>query len=76
MVTYQSGFKCIVGSSLVVQWLGLCASTAGGSGLIPDRGTEILQATQCGHKRKNKKNISLLFVYLRIYSLANEIWGD
>ena len=35
VVTYQSGFKYIVRTSLAVQWLGLCASTAGGSGLIP-----------------------------------------
>ena len=41
--------------SLAVQWLGLCASTAGGMGLIPGQGTEILQATQHGQKQKKKK---------------------
>ena len=77
VVTYQSGFKCIVRTSLVVQWLALCVSTAGGSGLIPRQGTRILQATQCGHKRKKeKKSKSSLFVYLRIYSVANEILGN
>ena len=33
-------------NSLGVQWLGLHAFTAGGTGLIPGQGTEILQATQ------------------------------
>ena len=37
-----------LGNSLVVQWLGLCASTAGGTGLIPGQGTKILQAAQRG----------------------------
>ena len=31
-----------MGNSLAVQWLGLCASTAGGTGSIPGRGTKIL----------------------------------
>ena len=33
-------------NSLVVQWLGLRASTAGGTGSIPGWGTNILQAVQ------------------------------
>ena len=33
-----------VGSSPVVQWLGLYASTEGGTGLIPGPGTKISQA--------------------------------
>ena len=33
----------ITGTSPVVQWLGLCASTAGGPGLIPGWGTKILK---------------------------------
>ena len=32
------------GTSLVVQWLGLRASTAGGTGSIPGQGTKIPQA--------------------------------
>ena len=32
------------GNSLVVQWLGLCAFTAEGTGLIPGQRTEIPQA--------------------------------
>ena len=36
----------------MVQSLGLHASTAGGLGSIPGRGTKILQATQRGQKIK------------------------
>ena len=43
------------GNSLVVQWLGLRAFTAEGPGSIPDRGTKILQATQCSQKKRKKK---------------------
>ena len=32
-------------TSLVVQWLGLCTSTAKGTGLIPGGGTKIPYAT-------------------------------
>ena len=40
------------GTSLGVQWLGLHASTAGGTGSIPGRGTEILQAMLYGEKKR------------------------
>ena len=43
-----------VGTSLVVQRLRLCASTAGGLGSIPDQGTKILHAAQNGQKVINK----------------------
>ena len=39
-------------ASLVVQWLGLHASTAGGTGSIPGWGTKILHAEQSGQKKK------------------------
>ena len=39
------------GTSLAVQWLRLCASTAGGTGLIPGQGSEVPHATQCRHKK-------------------------
>ena len=42
-------------NSLVVQWLGLRASTAEGRGLIPGWGTKIPQAAWCGQKKKKKK---------------------
>ena len=43
---------------LVVQWLGLCASTTGGGGLIPHLGTKILHAALRVQKiiTDNKKN--------------------
>ena len=46
--------KEILGNSLVVQWLGLHASTAGAPGSIPGQGTKIPQAT-AWPKIKNKK---------------------
>ena len=45
----------IVGTSLVVQWLGLCASTARGMGSIPGPGTKIPQAARCSQKKLRKK---------------------
>ena len=44
--------KPIIGNYLTVQWLGLHASTAGGTGLIPDQGTKIPHAMRCGQKKK------------------------
>ena len=43
-------------TSLVVQWLGLHASTTGDGGSVPDLGTKILHAVWCG---QNKTNIKL-----------------
>ena len=44
----------MLGNSLVVQWLGLCASTAGGASSIPGQGTKILQTVWCGQKKEIK----------------------
>ena len=41
----------IVGDSPVTQWLGLHASSAEGLGLIPGKGTKILQAERRGQKK-------------------------
>ena len=38
----------------MIQWVRLHASTAGGVGLIPGRGTEIPHPAQCGQKKKKK----------------------
>ena len=43
------------GTPLEVQWLGLCASTAGGTGSIPGRKTKIPHAAWCGRKKKKKQ---------------------
>ena len=45
-----------LGTSLAVQCLRVCASTARGTGPIPGRGTKILLATWCGQKKKKKKD--------------------
>ena len=42
------------GTSLAVQWLGLRASSAGGTGAIPGWGTKIPHAMGRGHKNKVK----------------------
>ena len=43
------------GTSLVVQWLRLLASTAGDTGSIPGPGTKIPYAMQCSQKKKKKR---------------------
>ena len=50
--------KMIWGTSLAVQCLRLCASTAGGVGWIPGRGTKILRAGQHNQKKKKKKDVA------------------
>ena len=42
-----------LGNSLVVQWLGLHASTAGGMDSIPSRGTKFPQVSGPSQKKKN-----------------------
>ena len=48
---FKKHFKSF-GNTLGVQWLGLRASTAGGTGSIPGVGTRILHVT----RRSQKKN--------------------
>ena len=43
-----------MGNSLVVQWLELCSSTVGGSGLIPNQRTKILPAKWHDWKQKRR----------------------
>ena len=66
-----AGKGSMQGDSLVVQWLGLGTFTAKGQGSIPDQGTKIPQATQCGKKKKKKKkNIYIyIYIYIHIYSI-------
>ena len=42
--------RIVVGTSLVVQWLRLGASTAGGMGSIPGQGTKIPHASRRSQK--------------------------
>ena len=44
-----------MGTSLVVQWLRLHASTAGGGGSIPGQGTKIPHALGTGQKKKRRE---------------------
>ena len=46
--------KCPTENFLAVQWLGLHASSAGGIGSIPGRGSKILHAAWFGQKKKKK----------------------
>ena len=50
-----------MGTSLVVQWLRLHASTAGGGGSIPGQGTKIPHALGHGQKKKKKRREVYLF---------------
>ena len=47
----------ILGTFLVVQWLGLWPSTTGVMHLIPGQGTKIMHAAWCGKKKKRKKKL-------------------
>ena len=47
------------GTSLVVQWLRLYASTAGDTGLIPGWETKILHAMLC-HRKKKKDSKGII----------------
>ena len=47
---------------MAVLLLRLCASTAGGTGLIPDQGTKILHAAQHG-KKKTKEEEDTVHIY-------------
>ena len=59
-------FKIGVRISLVVRWLGLLVSTAGGAGLIPGWGIKTLHATQ-HHQKINRSQ------YAGIWSPFNKI---
>ena len=60
--------KLILGTSLVIQWLRLYASTSGGTGSIPGQGTEIPCAVwhgQNNNSNKKNENLSLRFCPLK-----------
>ena len=64
-----------LGNSSVVQWLGIHASTAGGPGLIPGRGTKLPQATW--YAPLQRKGGQSVFYFLSNVALpeARGIWG-
>jgi hypothetical protein len=49
----------VLGTSLVVQWLILCASTEWGMGSIPGQGTKIPHAVRHGKKMEKKLKIKI-----------------
>ena len=49
-----------MGNSLMVQWLGLGAFMAEGTGSIPDQGTKILHSAPHGWGKKKKKKLKCL----------------
>ena len=57
------------GTSLVVQWLRLHASNAGGMGSIPGQGTKIPQAMQCGQKIKERKKENQATLWEKIFAV-------
>ena len=57
-----------MGNSLAVQWLGLHISTAGGTGLIPGRGTKVLHATWCGQTPPPQNSGIMWYIYTVEYN--------
>ena len=47
----------------MVQWLGLCVSTAGGTGSIPGWGTKISHAARSGQKIGGEKFFAVFCAY-------------
>ena len=64
------------GNSLVVQQLGLCAFTAGGTGSIPGQGTENPQAVWCGREQTQKWKTEAKNLLWKFYSLLkfHSLW--
>ena len=79
MTRIQLCFKvsCNV-TSLVIQWLGLHASTAGGKGSIPGRGPKIPQAGRHGKKKKKKKNDKIFYATVdqHIFETGNRCYSS
>ena len=62
MITFRS--KRTSGTSLVVQWLRLPASTVGDAGSVPDVGSKILHVTYWQSKKKKKTPNKRLALFL------------
>ena len=55
--------KTAVGTSLVVQWLRLRASNAGGAGSIPGWGTTVPHAVRLGPPKKIFKKMQYIWTF-------------
>ena len=65
----RSSYKDVFsGTSLLVQWLGLWASTAGGPDSTPGQGTKIAQAMQYGKKKQDRLFYAKAWITCRIKS--------
>lgn len=50
------------GTSLVIQWLRLCTSTKGGTGLFHNQGTKMPHALWCDQKKKSKNYAHRMYI--------------
>ena len=50
-----------LGNSLAVQSLGFCAPPAKDTGLIPAKGTKILQTSRCSQKNPKRHTVGLMY---------------
>ena len=71
---YQNQNQTKPGTSLAVQWIRLCATIAGGTGLIPGWGTKILHAARYNQKKKKNLGASLVAQWLRICLPMQGTW--
>ena len=64
-IEWLNGYKNkTCGTSLVVQWLRLCTSNAGGTVSFPVSGTKMPHASWCGHLHPKKKQDPYIY-YLK-----------
>ena len=71
-----NGLKKHLGTSLVVQWLGLHASPVGSKGSVPGRGTMIPQAEQQGpppKKNRRVKETARKFIKTQVLGLIQRV---
>ena len=57
---HLSSVQSVAGTSLTVQWIGFCASTAGSTGLILCQGAKILQIVDLPPKKCGQFNHKVL----------------
>ena len=64
------------GTSLAVQWLRLCASTAEGAGSIPGLETKIPHARQHDQKKKKENHWTIMEADYTAEAMKRMGWGD